>query len=188
MIQKVFLDSEALLLDSFKLGAMILNSGFLPTYMIAVWRGGTPIGVAVQEVLQFHGVNTDHIAIRTSSYSGIDEQSSKISVHGLNYLVKNITQEDRLLVVDDVLDTGLTIKAIISELKRKARLNTPSEIRVAVPYYKPRRNRTSIIPDYFIHTTEAWLKFPHSLEGLSVEEVAEHRPDLHEILSQANRW
>ena len=187
MIQKVFLDSEALLLDSFKLGAMILNSGFLPTYMIAVWRGGTPIGVAVQEILQFHGVNTDHIAIRTSSYRGIDEQSSKISVHGLNYLVKNITQEDRLLVVDDVLDTGLTIKAIISELKRKARLNTPSEIRVAVPYYKPRRNRTTITPDYFIHTTEAWLKFPHSLEGLSVEEVAEHRPDLHEILSEANR-
>ena len=86
-----------------------------------------------------------------------------------------------------MLDTGLTIQAIISELERKARLNTPSEIRVAVPYYKPRRNRTSITPDYFIHTTEAWLKFPHSLEGLSVEEVAEHRPDLHEILSEANR-
>ena len=89
MIQKVFLDSEALLLDSFRLGAMILNSGFIPTYMIAVWRGGTPVGVAVQEILQFHGVNTDHIAIRTSSYSGIDEQSDRIAVHGLNYLVKN---------------------------------------------------------------------------------------------------
>ena len=185
MIQKVFLDSETLLLDSFRLGAMILNSGFIPTYMIAIWRGGTPVGVAVQEILQFHGVNTDHIAIRTSSYSGINKQSNKIAVHGLNYLVKNITHEDRLLVVDDVLDTGLTIQAILAELERKARLNTPSEIRVAVPYYKPSRNQTSITPDYFIHTTEAWLKFPHSLEGLSVEEIAEHRSDLNEILSQA---
>ena len=106
-------------------------------------------------------------------------------MHGLNYLVKNITHEDRLLVVDDVLDTGLTIQAILAELERKARLNTPSEIRIAVPYYKPSRNKINITPDYFIHTTEAWLKFPHSLEGLSVEEIAEHRPDLKEILSQA---
>ena len=125
MVKKLFLDAETLLLDSFRLGAQILNSGFLPTYMIAVWRGGTPIGVAVQEFLQHHGISTNHIAIRTSSYSGIDKQSHQIAVHGLNYLVKNITHEDRLLVVDDVLDTGLTVQAIVAELRRKARRNTP---------------------------------------------------------------
>ena len=187
MVKKLYLDAETLLLDSFRLGAEILNSGFIPTYMIAVWRGGTPIGVAVQEFLQFHGISTNHIAIRTSSYSGIDKQSHQIAVHGLNYLVKNITHEDRLLVVDDVLDTGLTVQAIVAELQKKARRNTPSEIKIAVPYYKPGRNKTNIAPDYFLHTTEDWLKFPHSLEGLSIEEIANHRPDLYEILNHANR-
>ena len=187
MVKKLYLDAEILLLDSFRLGAQILNSGFLPTYMIAVWRGGTPIGVAVQEFLQHHGISTNHIAIRTSSYSGINKQSHEIAVHGLNYLVKNITQEDRLLIVDDVLDTGLTVQAIVAELRKKARRNTPSEIKIAVPYYKPGRNKTNIAPDYFLHATEDWLKFPHSLEGLSIEEIANHRPDLFEILNHANR-
>ena len=187
MVKKLYLDAETLLLDSFRLGAKILNSGFIPTYMIAVWRGGTPIGVAVQEFLQFHGITTNHIAIRTSSYSGIDKQSHQIAVHGLNYLVKNITQEDRLLVVDDVLDTGLTVQAIVAELRRKARRNTPSEIKIAVPYYKPSRNKTNIVPDYFLHTTDDWLKFPHSLEGLSIEEIANHRSDLYEILRRAKK-
>ena len=187
MVKKLYLDAETLLLDSFRLGVKILNSGFIPTYMIAVWRGGTPIGVAVQEFLQFHGITTNHIAIRTSSYSGIDKQSHQIAVHGLNYLVKNITQEDRLLVVDDVLDTGLTVQAIVAELRRKARRNTPFEIKIAVPYYKPSRNKTNIVPHYFLHTTEDWLKFPHSLEGLSIEEIANHRSDLYEILRHAKK-
>ena len=66
-----------------------------------------------------------------------------IRVHGLNYLIKNVTAEDRLLIVDDVFDTGRTIDAVISRLETLARLNTPGDIRVAVPYYKPeRRSRT----------------------------------------------
>ena len=46
--------------------------------MIAIWRGGAPVGVAVQELLAYRGIETDHIAIRTSSYEGIDGRSSEI--------------------------------------------------------------------------------------------------------------
>lgn len=183
MSEKQYLSAQGLLEDSFALAAKILASGFRPTFMIAVWRGGAPVGIAVQEFLAYHGVETDNIAIRTSSYAaGIDQQAKEVKVHGLNYLMKNVRHEDSLLIVDDVFDTGRSIEAIIDELKRRTRLNTPSDIRVAVPYYKPSRNQTGRVPDYYIHETEGWLKYPHSLEGLSNEEIKKGRPDLYEII------
>ncbi len=51
-----------------------------------------------------------------------------------------------MLIVDDVFDTGHTIQAVIRHLEEKARLNTPHDIRVAVPYYKPTRNETGGCP------------------------------------------
>ena len=182
MSEKVYLDAQTLLEDSFRLGAEILKSGFKPTLIIAIWRGGAPMGIAVQELLSYYNIKSDHIAIRTSSYRLIDERDRKVRVHGLNYLIKNVTHEDRLLIVDDVFDTGNTIQAVINELKQKTRLNAPHDIRVAVPYYKPTRNETDLVPDYYLHTTEEWLKYPHSLEGLTDEEIAKHRPEIFEIL------
>ena len=182
---KVFIEADELLLDSYRLAAQVIQANFKPSFMIAIWRGGAPIGIAVQEFLQYRGIESDHIAIRTSSYHGIDDQASQVQVHGLNYLAKNVIHEDRLLIVDDVWDTGLTIEAVIKELSRRARLNTPKEIRIAVPYFKPERNKTNLTPDFYVHEVDSWLKFPHSLEGLSIEEVQSHRPDLYEIVSGA---
>ena len=183
MGEKIYLTADSLLKDSWELAAKVLDSGFRPTFMIAVWRGGAPIGIAVQEYLSYHGIETDNIAIRTSAYaSGIDEKHKQVSVHGLSYLVKNVKHEDSLLIVDDVYDTGNSIKAIINELNERARLNTPHDIRIAVPYYKPSRNQTFRVPDYYIHETSAWLKYPHSLEGLSRGEMKEERPQLYEII------
>ena len=183
-MNKVYLTAQSLLEDSFKLAHQILESGFKPTFIIAVWRGGAPIGIAVQEYLHFHGVHADNIAIRTSSYSGIDNQSRQVEVSGLDYLIKNIQHHDRLLIVDDVFDTGRSVEAIINELRSKARLNTPEDIRIAVPYYKPSRNQIGKAPDYVIHETSDWLKYPHSLEGLSVEEMQEKRPEIYQIIKK----
>jgi hypothetical protein len=182
MTEKQYLSAQQLLEDSFRLGANIIQDGFRPTMMIAIWRGGVPMGIAIQELLAWYGIETDHIAIRTSSYTGIDGQSHEIRIHGMNYLIRNCSHEDSLLIVDDVFDTGLTIEAVIAHLREKARLNTPHDIRVAVPYYKPSRNRTERQPDYFLYETAQWLKYPHSLEGLSLEEVAANRPELYAII------
>lgn len=183
MSEKLYLSAQGLLEDSFKLAEQVLASGFKPSFIIAVWRGGAPIGIAVQEFLAFHGIETDNIAIRTSSYeSGIDQQKREVSVSGLNYIAKNIQYHDSLLIVDDVFDSGRSIEAIITKLQQLARRNTPHDIRVAVPYYKPARNKTDRVPDYFIHETDAWLKYPHSLEGLSAEEIKAGRPEIYEII------
>ncbi len=182
MSEKQYLTAQQLLEDSFQLGARIIRDGFRPSIIIAIWRGGVPMGIAVQELLAWYGIESDHIAIRTSSYSGIDGHSHEIRIHGMNYLIKNCRCEDRLLIVDDVFDTGLTIDAVIAHLHEKARLNTPHDIRVAVPYFKPERSQSSRVPDYYLHETAQWLKYPHSLEGLTIEEVAANRPELYSII------
>jgi hypothetical protein len=185
--EKLYLSAQGLLEDAFRLGTMVLRSGFRPTVMVAIWRGGAPIGIAVQELLDAFGIETDHIAIRTSFYHGIDGRADTVLVHGMNYLIKNIRHEDRLLIVDDVFDTGRTIEAVIAHLRDKARRNTPEDIRIAVPYYKPTRNQTERVPDFYLHETERWIKFPHSVEGLSAEEILSHRPELAAILAGARR-
>lgn len=182
MSDKQYLSAQGLLEGSWKLAEQILKSDFRPTFMIAVWRGGVPIGIAVQEYLSYHGIDTDNIAIRTSSYQGIDQQARQVAVHGLGYLVKNIQHSDSLLIVDDVFDSGRSIEAIVNELTRLARRNTPHDIRIAVPYFKPARNRTNRVPDYYLYETDAWLKYPHSLEGLSTEEICANRPELFDII------
>ena len=180
-MDKTVLSARDLLEDSYELGVKILESGFEPTLLIAIWRGGTPVGMAVQEVLAYCGVETDHIAIRTSSYTGVDERG-EVAVHGLNYIIKKICQEDRVLIIDDVFDTGNTIKAVVEEIRRRARGNAPEEIRTAVPWFKPTRNETDMVPDFYLRETAEWLVFPHELDALTPEEMKEARPRLHEII------
>jgi len=178
MVEKVYLDAQTLLEDSFRLAARVYRSGFRPTFIVAVWRGGAPMGIAMQELLAYRGIHSDHITVRTSSYHGIDDQESEVTVYSMNYLVKKITSNDSLLIVDDVYDTGRSIEAIIDRLSSLTRRNMPHDVRVAVPYYKPQRNKTSRVPDYYLHETDQWIKFPHSLEGLTTEEVLQNRPAL----------
>ena len=86
-------------------------------------------------------------------------------------------------VVDDVHDTGLSIDQIIKNLRKACKKNTP-EIKEATPYFKPKNNETNRTPDYFLHETDHWLVFPHELEGLSIEEIIENKPELLELIDQ----
>jgi hypoxanthine phosphoribosyltransferase len=179
-MDKLFIQSEELLKDSFNLAWQVYESGYRPNYIIGVWRGGAPIGIAVQEFLDVLGVPSDHIAIRTSHYKGIDLRDSQVQVYGLNYIIKQVESEDSLLIVDDVHDTGISIQKIITDLQTACKKNTP-EIKVATPYFKPMKNKTDRKPDFYIHETEKWLVFPHELEGLSMDEIIEFKPELSDL-------
>ena len=183
-MEKVILTAQQLLEDSFRLGLDILESAFKPTMIVAIWRGGTPVGMAVQEILSYSGVDADHIAIRTSSYKGLD-QRGQVAVHGLNYIIEKVCPDDRLLFVDDVFDTGNTFAAVLDELRQRARANTPNDIRIAAPWFKPTRNETDLVPDYYLHETADWLVFPHELDALTPEELRESRPELVAIVDAA---
>jgi hypoxanthine phosphoribosyltransferase len=173
--QKIFISAQSLLRDSLELGMQVVRSGFEPTFLVGIWRGGAPVGISVQEVLEYHGIECDHIAIRTSSYTGIDQQTA-VRVHALDYLVSQLTFEDRLLLIDDVFDSGRSLEAVIAEMRRRCRRNLPEHIRIATVYYKPARNRSTLTPDYFVRATDQWLVFPHELQGLTREEILANKP------------
>ena len=174
--EKIFVSSESLLRDSIELAMRIVRSGFRPTFLAALWRGGAPVGIAVQETLEYHGIHADHIAIRTSSYTGIDQQARVVRVHAMNYLISRLSFEDQLLIIDDVFDSGRSLEAVMAELRRRSRRNLAGQIRIATVYYKPERNRSSLKPDYYIHSTNSWLVFPHELQGLTRQEILKNKP------------
>jgi uncharacterized protein len=186
-VEKVFINAESLLRDSLQLGLQIVEANYRPTFLVALWRGGAPIGIAVQEVLEFYGIQTDHIAIRTSSYTGIDQQAKTVRVHAIDYLVSQLSAEDELLLIDDVFDSGRSLEAVIAELSRRCKRNLPERIRIAAVYYKPTRNRSALTPDFYVRATDSWLVFPHELHGLSREEILANKPLGSELLRLQDR-
>lgn len=171
MTSKVFVSPDSLRLDSYRLAAAVVRSGFRPDYMIALWRGGASIGMYVHEFLKRMDIPTDHIAIRTSRYTGVDEASSTVTVHNLGYLTERLNSAAKVLIVDDVFDSGYSIAAVFESLHEKLGDNMPTDIRVATVYYKPKRNKTARVPEYYIHSTADWVVFPHEMEGLAIEEI-----------------
>lgn len=99
-MNKKFLDEQTLIEDSFRLGVNILESGFKPTFIVGLWRGGSSVGIYVQECLQTLGLETNHLSLRTSyqglpSYQQMAEAPvSDIRVHGTRYLVENLNADD----------------------------------------------------------------------------------------------
>ena len=182
-LDKQYITAEHLLRDSYHLAWQVFESGFRPEYIVGVWRGGAPVGIAVQEFLALLGVKSDHIAIRTSSYSGMGTRETQVQVYGLNYIIRKVESHDSLLIVDDVFDTGLSYEKVISDIKNACKKNTP-HIRIATPYFKPANNQSSTEPNYYIHETSKWLVFPHELDGLTITELAENKPALKDLIEK----
>ena len=187
-MDKVFITANDLLLDSFRLAASIHDAEFRPDFLVGLWRGGSAVGIAVQEGLDHFGISTDHIAIRTSysgqtSYPQMVDTAGGIRVHGLQYLLENLGREHSLLIVDDVYSTGSSVKAVIDRLTEKTRRNLPQDIRVATVWYRPTQ-RTIREPDYFVHNTSDWLVLPYELSGLSVDELQAHKPETAAIIDR----
>ena len=192
VVKKTFVEEETLLNDAFCMAVSVYESGFAPTFIVGIWRGGSSVGIYVQECLQFLGVESDHISIRTS-YAGLPgyqksvDDPSSIRVHGLQYLLENLNTDDRLLLVDDVFNSGYSIEAVITELQQRLRLNMPTEIRVATPYFKPERNKTGRSPDYYVHEVDEWLVLPYEMQGLSRDEIMNNKPSMAHILQELER-
>jgi len=178
--EKLFVNANSLLIDSFSLAKKIYNSGFEPSCFLAIWRGGSPIAIAVHEFLRFKGIHPFHAVIKTESYAGMIQKDFVI-VDGMENVSKKLSSSDRVLIVDDIFDTGKTIKSIIEELYKKSGTAKP-EVRVATVFFKPAKNRTEIKPDYFIRETDSWVIFPHELENLTCAELKKKDPGLFDVI------
>ena len=191
MADKTFVTERALIEDGFRLGVAIFNSGFRPTFLVGLWRGGSAVGIYVQECLQHLGVETDHIALRTS-YRGLSyyEQmvgnpAGEIRVHGTQYLLETLNAEDRLLIVDDVSGSGSTLDVVRRRLATKLKRNMPDDVRTATIWHKPGVNRSGVAPDFYLYETDDWLVLPYELVGLSAAEISEHKPYVAGLLRAA---
>lgn len=188
-MQKRFIGEQELIEDSYRLAAQIYRSGFRPDFIVGVWRGGSTVGIYVQECLQYLGLETDHIAIRTS-YQGRDDYfrqlklGTEVRAHGLQYLFENLNAEDALLIVDDVYSTGRNVQAVISRLREKTKRNMAHDTRVAAPFYRSDPARPDSAPDYFLHQTSDWLVLPYELTGLSREELQANKPWIVPLLDE----
>jgi hypoxanthine phosphoribosyltransferase len=190
-MNKRYIGADDLLRDSFQLAANIHDAGFEPDFLVGLWRGGSAVGIAVQEGLEYFGIDTDHIAIRTSysgahRYSEMVSKAEQIRVHGLQYLLENLCSHHSMLIVDDVYSTGSSVNAVIEQLARKTRRNLPREIRIASVWFRP-TERTLKKPDYFVHETSDWLVLPYELTGMSLDELRENRPELGDIVERLGR-
>ena len=180
-MEKRFIEERALIEDSYRLAVKIYQSGYRPDFIVGLWRGG-----------QYLGLETDHIAIRTS-YRGMDDYMQKlqdgsdIHAHGLQYLFEEMNAGDNLLIVDDVYSTGRNVAAVISRLRAKTRQNMSRDVRVAAPYYRSDFNRQNKPPDYFLEECQQWLVLPYELTGLTADEIATYKPWVKPVLDDLIR-
>ena len=185
-MNKRYISATELLVDSFRLAQRILDSGFRPDLLVGVWRGGTPVGVAVLEYLAFRGIRCEHFPVKTASYGDPGQREQQVRVAGIETIVGNLRQGMVLLLVDDVFDTGLSVKSLAEQLYATAPTGTIADLRVACPWFKPSQNVSGLVPDYYLHETDDWLVFPHELIGLKPDEL-QRKPDLAPVIAELFR-
>ncbi len=179
---KRWIGAQELYEDSLRLALAVLDSGFAPTLLLGLWRGGAPVAITVQETLAYFGVHAEHLPLRTSLYTGIDARAPRIRIHGIEALAVAGFDCRRVLIVDDVFDTGITLEQTLDALRAVPAMHA-AEIRIATVWWKPARNRTGITPHYWLHRTAQWLVFPHELCGLDASEILREKPGA-AVLSQ----
>lgn len=178
---KKYLSSQELLEMSYQLGVKIIEDKFQPTMLLGLWRGGTPIGIAVHELLFAVGNDCFHKSIKTTRIPFGDD--FKINIIGLNYICRHLKKEDKILIIDDIFDSGRTMEAIVDRLIGYAnREKWIPDYRIATIFYKPNANKTTILPDYYIETTEDWIVFPHEISNLTEEELKANKPYIYNII------
>lgn len=179
LVEKHYLKADDFLRDVWRLAAQVRRSAWKPDCLIALWRGGTPPGIAIHEFFKVSGWgDVGHLPLKCSSYSGIGENGGGVSFSCAEPVFDMLRKGERVLVVDDVFDTGKTAEAVKAKLE-----SLGVEMRMACVYWKPEKNQTALRPDYCAKDVGSeWIVFPHEIDGLSRDEVRAKDPLLAELL------
>ena len=132
-----------------ELAQAVVDSGYMPDVVVAVARGGLPVGGALSYALGTKGVGT----LNVEFYTGIDERlPAPVVLPPL--LDTDALAGMKVLVADDVADTGETLALVKGLMEQHA-----AEVRTVVLYAK---SRSIIDPDYAWKRTDLWITFPWS--------------------------
>ena len=141
------------------LARMVADDAYDPDMILSIARGGLLVGSALGYALSVKNVYTMNVEY----YTGIDERLEvpRILPPAPDFVDLH---EARLLIADDVADTGHTLRSVQDFCAGKV-----GEVRIAVLYEKPH----SIVPcDYVWKRTDRWIEFPWSSQEPVV--VREH--------------
>ena len=132
-----------------ELAALVRASGYEANVVLAIARGGLPVGGAVSYALGVKNCAT----INVEYYTGVDERLEVPVILPPFLDVADLT-DARLLVVDDVADTGETLRLVADTLRPAV-----ADLRTAVLYEKA---RSVVTCDYVWRRTDRWIDFPWS--------------------------
>jgi len=135
--------------DCLFLAQQIRESGILPEVILGVARGGWIPARLLADFL--HLKDTANIKIETYQMINQEDLDPQITQP-----LSMILHDKRVLVVDDVVDSGVTLEILLDHLGSKH----PADVITAALYYKP---HAKIKPDYFVHETTAWILFSWSI-------------------------
>lgn len=133
------------------LARSVVDSGYRPDWLVCVARGGLVVGGALGYALGMKNVAT----VNVEFYTGEDERPP-VPVELPPALDPAVVATQRVLVVDDVADTGGTLDMVAAKFRDEV-----ADLRTAVLYHKP---RSTVAPDYAWLVTDAWIEFPWSIE------------------------
>lgn len=178
MAAKTYLSAKEYQRDMWNLAARIRRGTWRPDYLVGLWRGGAPVAIHVHEFLKASGWKTEHLPLKCWSYTGIGENGNEVKFFGGEAVFSLFKPGDKVLFVDDVFDTGQTAAAIVGEMAKIG-----ADAKIACVYWKKDNNRTALAPDFTVRTLgNEWLVFPHEIDGLTSEEIAQKDGYLNELL------
>ncbi len=175
-IRKRFITPEQLYRDAYTLADKILRSGFAPDIILVMWRGGSPVGIVVHEFLTYHGISAWHTVVKARSYDGIASRKTPV-LENMAAVMKRIRKTSKILVVDDIYDTGATMTAVKKQLKTKC-----ASVKTAAIYCKKTATPSRKL-DYCVRQTASWIVFPHELIGLSRAEIKRKGQHIHRLVN-----
>lgn len=173
---KYYLTADAFQRDCVRLARQVFDdSTWQPDLLLALWRGGAQPGVIMSEVFAFLKRPIAHAVVKCASYSGIGARANEVIFQNADALLDSIKPGSKVLVVDDVFDTGKTAEAVKQRLSH-------ADLRIATVYWKPKAALVDFKPDYTVRELNEWIVFPHELDGLTEEDLYRKDPELADIL------
>tara|TARA_B100000989_G_scaffold190504_1_gene143502 strand:- start:14361 stop:14903 length:543 start_codon:yes stop_codon:yes gene_type:complete len=165
MSKKLIIDWEEYNTSIDKLAIQISDSGFIPTFIICIARGGVRVGDILSRIFN---VKCGYLGVESYSASNENEvadiQNKLTFARDLSTTSKNYG--NKILVTDDLIDTGVTLEKTLSWLKNyKDFINQDINFRTAVLYKKEKSEFNS---DYIVHNLKdnPWIVFPYELREL----------------------
>ena len=197
-MRKEFLQFDTVRINSLKLAHKIYNDGFIPDVIYISLRGGAYVGNVISEYFKivrkgFPPVYYASVVAR--SYTDV-AQSQKIMIDGWTYSPDYLRVGDKVLLIDDIFDSGKTINFLAQVILDKG--ITRNDLKIAVHDYKyfyDKKDQLPIQPDYWcrkhdvsVLDEEFWIHYmSHEMIGLSKDELEKYYykddPDLREVLS-----